>query len=77
MINHDSICVMNKFYIIKNIDVFIGSTLIESNFLTNMSSLDDIILIVDSLHGLQDLDSPNFKIVLNSLTSKKLNFVEK
>jgi len=77
VINHDSICVMNKSYIVKNIDVFIGSALVESNFLANMSSLHDIIFIVDSLHGLQDLNSPNSKIVLNSLTFKELDFAEK
>jgi len=42
--NYDNICAMNESYLVKNLD---DDVLVESDSLTNMPPLEDIILIVN------------------------------
>ena len=60
----------------KFVNVTYGGTL-ESNSLTDMSSLEDVILIVNSLQDLQQLRSPysSFETIHNSSIYKKTCFV--
>ncbi|KOM56438.1 hypothetical protein LR48_Vigan10g233000 [Vigna angularis] len=77
--NPDNVCVVHGYSIVKNLDVSIGSgVLMDSDSLANMSSLEDVTLIVNNLQGLQYLNSSysNSKIFPNSLTSKEAHFVE-
>jgi len=54
MVNHGNICVVNIFSLVKNLD---GGELMKFYFLTDMSYEENVTLNVNSLYGLQQLDS--------------------
>jgi len=51
--------------------------LVNYNSLADMPSLEDVTPIIDSLQGLQHLESPHYssEVVSNILTSKKACFL--
>jgi len=72
MVVHDNICVVNGYFLVKNLDVSTSGMSVESNSLIDMLYLKDATTI-NSLQGLQHLDSPycSSMTVPNSFTSKK------
>ena len=70
---------MHEYFIVKDLDVCNGgSVLVNFDFLTNMSFLEDIIPIIDNLEGLQYLYSShcNFQAIPKFFTTKEACFVE-
>lgn len=49
MVNHDTICVTNESSFVNNLNVFIGDVLVKFDSLADISSLDNLSLIVSSL----------------------------
>jgi len=74
VVNHDNICIVNVSSLFKNID---GGVPMESDSLAGMPSLENLVPIVNSLYGLQQLDSTqsSSKEIPNSLTCKEPHFV--
>jgi len=64
VVNNDNICVENKSYFVKNVDVLTYGVLVESNSLADLPSLKDITPIINSLLCLQYLDSAHSSSIM-------------